>query len=177
MGFQLETTLDLLERTPALLSSWLRGLSGDLLAANEGPDTFSPHDVVSHLLQGEEEDWVPRMRIILEHGEARAFTPFERFAFRERHAGASTAALLERFAGLRRANLAEVRALELGTRELARTGIHPELGRVTLRELLATWVVHDQAHVAQIARVLTKHLGQHAGAWRAYFSMLAPGER
>lgn len=177
MGFRLETTLDLLARTPAMLSGWLRGLPEDLLAANEGPGTFSPHDVVSHLVQGEEEDWVPRLRIVLEHGEARAFEPFQRFAFRERNAGASTAALLERFAELRHANLSEVRALELGGRELALTGTHPELGRVTLQELLATWVVHDQAHVAQIARVLTGHLGEHVGAWRAYFSMLAPGER
>ena len=172
MGLRLEEALGLLERTPACLHAWLAGLPRALLEANEGPDTFSPHDVVSHLVHGEEEDWVPRARIILEHGEAAAFEPFDRFAFRARNAGQTTAALLARFARLRAGGLRAIRELELGPGDLARTGMHPELGRVTLEQLLATWAVHDQAHLAQIARVLGKRQGADVGPWRAYINLL-----
>ena len=173
MGLRLDEALEVLERTPACLQAWLAGLPGDLLAANEGPDTFSPHDVVSHLVHGEEEDWVPRARISLEHGEAVAFEPFDRFAFRERNAGQTTEALLARFAELRSDSLRAIRELELGPDDLAKTGLHPELGRVTLEQLLATWAVHDQAHTAQIARVLGKRYGEDVGPWRAYINLLA----
>jgi len=172
MGLRLEEALDVLERTPACLHAWLSGLPPALLEANEGPDTFSPHDVVSHLVHGEEEDWVPRARVILEHGEAVAFEPFDRFAFRERNAGQTIDALLARFAELRAAGLREVRELELGPDDLAQTGKHPDLGRVTLGELLATWAVHDQAHMAQIARVLGQRYGADMGPWRAYVNLL-----
>jgi len=172
MGLRLEEALAVLERTPACLQAWLSGLPGDLLAANEGPDTFSPHDVVSHLVHGEQEDWVPRTRIILQHGEAVPFQPFDRFAFRERNAGQTTEALLARFAEQRTANLRAIRELELGPADLAKTGRHPDLGRVTLEQLLATWAVHDQAHMAQIARVLGRRHGADVGPWRAYINLL-----
>jgi hypothetical protein len=173
MSLRIEEAMDVLERTPAFLKAWLEGLPRELLEADEGPDTFSPHDVVSHLVHGEEEDWVPRARIILEHGEAVPFEPFERFAFRERNAGRTTVELLARFAELRAESLRAIRELELGAADLLKTGMHPELGRVTLAELLATWAVHDQAHTAQIARVLGKHFGEHVGAWRAYINLLS----
>ncbi len=172
MAFELETALDVLRRTPATLRCWLSGLSTELLAADEGPDTFSPHDVLGHLVQGEEEDWLARARIVLEAGEERAFDPFDRFAFRERYAGRTTAELLDRFEGLRGENLEALRALSVSPTDLDRRGRHPELGPVTLRELLATWVVHDLSHLAQIARVLAKHHAADVGPWRAYLPIL-----
>ncbi|HZM51375.1 MAG TPA: DinB family protein, partial [Vicinamibacteria bacterium] len=120
-----------LERTPASLRALLDGLPDAWLLANEGPETFSPRDVIGHLIHGEETDWVPRMRIILEHGEAVPFTPFDRFAFRTASAGHSTSALLQRFAVLRGESLRAVAAMRLDAVVLARKGTHPGLGRVT----------------------------------------------
>jgi hypothetical protein len=169
--FQLASAVELLRRTPAVLDAWLGGLPDEWLSADEGPGTFSPLEVVGHLIHGERTDWMPRLRIVLAHGEARAFEPFDRFAQR---AGPPRAigALLDELARLRAANLAELAALDLGPAELARTGRHPELGVVTARELLATWVVHDQSHLRQIARVLAKRLAPDVGPWRAYLPVM-----
>lgn len=128
--------------------------------------------MVGHLVHGEETDWVPRARIILEHGEDRPFEPFDRFAQLTRFAGRSLDELLDRFAGLRRENLETVRSWRLTEEQLALAGRHPELGRVTLRHLLATWAVHDLNHLAQIARVMAKRYGEDVGPWRAYLSIL-----
>lgn len=172
MGFRLDEALAVLERTPAVLSAWLSDLPAPWLDANEGPETFSARDVLAHLISGEEDDWLPRARLILAHGEGKAFTPFDRFAFRERHGARSTAELLGVFARLRERNLTELRGLELGPRELALRGRHPELGTVTLEQLLATWVVHDLGHLAQIARVQAKRWSVEVGPWRAYLPVL-----
>ncbi len=161
-----------LERTPAALQALLEGLADSWLLANEGPDTFSPRDVIGHLIHGEETDWVPRMRIILDHGEAVPFTPFDRFAFRTASVGHSTSALLERFAALRRESLRSVGAMSLDGAALARTGTHPGLGRVTLGQLLAAWVVHDLGHVKQVARVMAGQYRQAVGPWRQYLTIL-----
>ncbi len=161
-----------LRRTPATLHAMLEGLSDSWLLANEGPDTFSPRDVIGHLIHGEETDWVPRMRIILEHGEAVLFTPFDRFAFRTASVGRSTSALLERFAALRRESLRAVGAMTLDGATLARTGTHPGLGRVTLGQLLAAWVVHDLGHVKQVARVMAGQYREAVGPWREYLTIL-----
>ncbi|HEY7410374.1 MAG TPA: DinB family protein [Vicinamibacteria bacterium] len=170
---QLSECLLLLQRTPAVLSTLLDGLPDDWVHADEGPETFSAHDVVGHLIHGEETDWLPRIRIVLEHGESRPFDPFDRFAFRERNRGVPLRALLDRFARRRDANLTEVRGLGLADR-LALTGTHPGLGRVTLGELLASWVVHDLGHLAQAARVLAKHHRADVGPWVEYMRILDP---
>ncbi len=164
--------LAILQQTPRTVAALLDGLPEELLCANEGPDTFSPKDVVGHLVFGEETDWVPRLRIILEHGPSRPFTPFDRTGFRTAHAGLGTAELRERFASLRGSNLAFVRDLRLTPEKLALPGTHPELGRVTLGELLATWAVHDLGHVTQISRVLAKQYRDQVGPWRAYLTIL-----
>jgi hypothetical protein len=164
--------LGLLDRTPTTLHTWLTGLPEAWIDANEGPETFSPRDVVAHLVQGEEDDWMQRLRIILEHGEDRVFDPFDRFDFRERFAGASTTELLDRFEVLRGENLAALHALGLGADDLLKTGTHPDFGRVTLGQLLSTWVVHDLGHLGQIARVLAKQLRDDVGPWRAYLPIL-----
>lgn len=172
MTFDLPETLDILGRTPAVVNALLRGTSGSWHAVNEGADTWSAFDVVGHLIHGEETDWVPRARIILEHGEGRPFELFDRFAQFRRFAGWSLDDLLDRFTELRLANLEIVRAWRLTDEQLALPGRHPELGPVTLRQLLATWAVHDLNHLAQIARVMAKRYTYEVGAWRAYLSIL-----
>jgi len=164
--------LAILRQTPLTVGALLDGLPEDLLGANEGPDTFSPRDVLGHLVFGEETDWVPRIRIILEHGPRRPFTPFDRTGFRAAYAGVGTAELLDRFASLRGSNLAFVTDLRLTPEKLALPGTHPELGAVTLGQLLSTWAVHDLGHVTQISRVLAKQYRDEVGPWRAYLSIL-----
>ncbi len=171
-SFDLSDTLDLLARTPTVLSALLRDTSESWHAAREGPNTWSAFEVVGHLIHGEETDWVPRARIILEHGESRAFEPFDRFAQFQRFAGWPLGELLYHFAELRSTNIKTVAGWDLGTEQLDLLGRHPELGSVNLRQLLATWVVHDLNHIAQIARVMAKRYTDEVGVWRAYLSIL-----
>jgi hypothetical protein len=175
VDLKLEEALEVLERTPGTLRSLLEGLPETWLVASEGEGTFSPLDVLGHLVDGEVTDWVPRMRIILEEGEARPFTPFDRFAFREKYLGWSAERLLEELARLRRENLALVRSLDLDGAVLASTGTHPELGRVTLQQLIATWVVHDLGHIRQIVRVMARQYTEAVGPWREYLPILDRG--
>jgi hypothetical protein len=172
MRFDLTEAIPVLERTPSVLRELLAGLPDGWIRATEGPDTWSPFDVVGHLIHGERTDWVPRMEIILHDGEARPFTPFDRFAQFEASRGKTLDELLDTFAGLRAANVARLRAHELIEADLDRRGRHPELGPVTLRELLATWVAHDLSHVAQIVRVMGRSYTEAVGPWRAYLPML-----
>ncbi len=172
MSFDLQDTLDILSRTPVVVGTLLRGTSASWHAVDEGPETWSALDVVGHLIHGEETDWVPRARIILEHGEDRPFEPFDRFAQFRRFAGWPLDSLLDRFAELRQANLEIVRNWRLSEEQLALPGRHPELGAVNLRQLLATWAVHDLNHIAQIVRAMAKRYTEDVGAWRAYLSIL-----
>ncbi len=172
MTFTLPESLDLLERTPPVLDALLRGTSASWHGINEGPETWSAFDVVGHLIHGEETDWVARARIILEEGEARAFDPFDRFAQFAKYGAWSLDDLLDRFAALRAENLQTVRDWALTEEQFALRGRHPELGPCTLRQLLATWAVHDLNHLAQIARVMAKRYTDDVGPWRAYLSIL-----
>ena len=164
--------LTVLERTPATLNALLGGLPAAWLEANEGPDTFSPRDVLGHLIHGEKTDWIPRLRLILSQGEAVPFTPFDRFGFRTESPPEPVQELLSRFASLRQENLREVRALVLDEETLRRTGMHPALGRVTLGQLLAAWVVHDLGHVKQVVRVMAGRYRETVGPWREFLSIL-----
>ncbi len=172
MEFELERTIEVLERTPRTLRSLLEDLPDAWTRGNEGPETFSPFDVLGHLIHGEETDWIPRTEIILEHGASRPFTPFDRFAFREVSQGKSLADLLATFETLREKNIASLKALDLGAEQLDLVGTHPELGSVTLRQLLATWTVHDLAHLGQIARVMAKQYGGEVGPWKEFLPVL-----
>jgi len=163
----------LLARTPRMLDTWLRGLPEGFLAANEGGDTWSPVDVIGHLIHGERTDWMPRIRRILEHGNSVAFEPFDRFAQLRESAGKSLPDLLDEFARLRAANVRELTALHLDDAALDRPGLHPSLGGVTLRQLLATWVAHDLDHVTQIARVMARQYADEVGPWRAYLRVIS----
>jgi hypothetical protein len=170
-AFDLAEALAVLERTPATLRALLSGLPPDWTTADEGPDTFTAADNLGHLIGGEETDWIPRARIILAQGAQRRFTPFDRFGFRKLQ-GRPLAELLDRFASLRAGNLATVRGWNLTADQLRLEGEHPDLGRVTLEQLLATWVVHDLGHLAQIARVMAKRYRVDVGPWRAYLPIL-----
>ena len=160
-----------LERTPQVLRALLSGLQGAWTTADEGPDTFSALDVVGHLIDGERQDWISRARTILEHGPQETFEPFDRFAFRTNFADLDLEQRLELFARERAACLEDLAALELDPEDLDRRGMHPELGEVTLGELLATWVTHDLAHIAQIARVMAHRYGDAVGPWKQYLSI------
>lgn len=160
-----------LTRTPETLRVLLGGLPDEWIRANEGPETFSPFDVLGHLIAGEETDWIPRVRRILEDGESKPFDPFDRFAMYEATRGKSAAELLDRFVEARRENLSALDALNLTDEQLELRGLHPGLGSVTLGQLLATWVMHDISHVTQISRVMSKQLGDSIGPWREYFSV------
>lgn len=176
MTFDLPRTLDLLARTPASLDHLLRDTDPAWHLATEGPETWSPKEVVAHLLQAEETNWVPRAEWILTQGEARPFPAFDRLAQRTRLPDQSLTQMLEAFAEQRARSLATVRGWNLKAAQLARRGHHPALGPVTLRQLLATWAVHDLSHLAQIARVMAKVEAQEVGPWRAYLPILAPRE-
>ncbi|MDX1419375.1 MAG: DinB family protein [Rubricoccaceae bacterium] len=172
MPFDFDDALAILARTPAVLDAWLRGLPDAWTRADEGPGTWSPYDVVGHLIHGEQTDWLPRTRILLDHGEARPFDPFDRFAQERESAGQPLDALLDRFAALRAQNLDGLRALGLTDADLARRGTHPELGLVTLEQLLATWTAHDLGHLSQIARVMAKRYRDAIGPWAAYLPVV-----
>jgi len=169
--FSVELGLEVLERTPAVLRALLQGLSPDWTNANEGPDTWSPYDVVGHLIHGERADWMTRVNIILQPGGG-TFHTFDRFAqFRESQ-GKSLSQLLDEFAAARRDSLAALRALALTDTDLDKTGTHPKFGAVTLRQLLSTWVAHDMDHLMQISRVLGKQLKDDVGPWTEYLRVV-----
>ena len=172
MEFAIGPSIEVLERTPAVLHALLGGVSDAWVSGNEGPDTFSPFDVVGHLIDGEETDWMPRARIILARRADPRFEPYDRFRHRARNAERTMASLLAELALLRAANLDELRSWALGPEELALRATHPGLGPVTLRELLASWVVHDLEHVAQAARVMAKQYGTEVGPWVPYLPVL-----
>ena len=171
--FVMEEAVAVLARTPAALDVLLRDLPEGWIVAHEGGNTWSPFDVIGHLIHGERTDWMPRARIILDHGEARAFEKFDRFAQFAASRGRPLASLLDEFAARRRENLRDLAALRLTEADLDRRGRHPELGGVTLRQLLATWVAHDLDHVTQIARVLARQYSDEVGPWRDYLRIIS----
>lgn len=172
MEFTLAQSREVLIATPMVLQAWLSGLSDPWIMSNYGQDTFSPYDVVGHLIHGERTDWIPRARIILEHGEATPFEPFDRYAMYAASLGKSMDELLKTFSELRNMNLELLDDMQLTLQDLQRTGMHPALGRVTLRQLLSTWVVHDLNHIAQIAKAMSHQYKEQVGAWKEYISIL-----
>ena len=172
MQFQLDQAKEVLSQTPAALSALLQGKSSEWLSARKTRESFSPLDVLGHLMHAEMTDWMPRIHIILEHRDAKPFDPFDRFAFQPLIAGRSLDELLAKFAALRQQSLDALDALAIGEAEFDLPGMHPALGRVTLRNLLATWVVHDLGHIAQIMKIMANEYRDAVGPWRAYTSIL-----
>ncbi len=170
--FSVAEATALLTNTPLALNALLRGLPDIWARRGEGNETWSAFDIVGHLIAGERTDWMPRVRIILEHGEARPFDPFDRFAQSKESQGQPIEHLLDEFARLRRENLAALGGLNLEAEDLSRRGTHPELGVVTLSQLLATWAVHDLTHLHQLSRVMAYQYRDAVGPWSAYLGVL-----
>jgi hypothetical protein len=172
MQFELRQATEMLAGTPGVLDALLRGKSAAWLNARKAPDAFSPMDVLGHLIHAENTDWIPRVRMILSYGDSRAFEPFDRFGFQELIAGKTVGELLDIFAACRRGCLQALSDLAVGDAELGLHGTHPELGRATMRELLAAWVVHDLGHIAQIVKTMAGEYREAVGPWRPYLSIL-----
>lgn len=172
MQFEVAHGIAILERTPHALRAMLLALPNAWTDATEGPDTWSPYVIIGHLIHGERTDWIPRAELILAQGANRRFTPFDRFAQLRESRGQSLADLLDEFARLREHSLATLSSWRLTDAQLALEGEHPELGTVSLRQLLSAWVVHDLGHVAQSARVMAKQYRDAVGPWRAYLPIL-----
>ena len=170
--FNLAETTAVLTRTPATVDAMLRGLPDKWVRCSEGRDTWSPFDIVGHLIVGERTDWMPRVRILLQSGEAQPFDPFDRFAQSRESQGKSLEQLLDDFTGLRSENLMVLRDLNLQREDFTRRGRHPALGVVTLSELLATWAVHDLTHLHQLFRVMAHQYREAVGPWSAYLGVL-----
>jgi hypothetical protein len=175
MEFRLEDALPVLRRTPGVMRELLRDLPERWTSVVEGPGTWTPFDVVGHLIHGERTDWVPRVEHILRHGDTSPFKPFDREAMLAASKGLTLGTLLDTFAALRAENLDRLVALNLTPADLSRRGLHPELGSVTLGQLLATWVAHDLGHVRQIVRVMARQYSEAVGPWRAYLSIVREG--
>lgn len=172
MTFDLQDAIEILSRTPLVFRALLHSHHEVWLRSTEGPETWSPFAIVGHLIHGERTDWIPRARTILDHGEAQPFEPFDRFAQFAASRGKTVEELLDTFAVLRAQNLNTLESWHLTPADLARRGTHPELGPVTLEQLLATWVVHDLGHIAQASRVMAKQYRDEVGPWRAYLPVL-----
>jgi DinB superfamily len=173
MNYSVEKACEILERTPVILRSLLSGLSPDWTMCNEGPDTFSPYDVIGHLIHGEQTDWVVRAKHILAVGTASPFEPWDRFAQFENSKGKTLEQLLSEFELLRQENMNWLRSVNLSEADLEKKGLHPVLGGVTLRNLLSTWVVHDLTHLAQVTRVMAKQYKEEIGPWKEFFRILS----
>ena len=172
MTYKVSHALEILEQTPKTLQSLLSNLSDDWIYCNEGDETWSAFDVVGHLIHCENTDWVPRLNIILNDAKDKTFEPFDRFAQFENSKGKTLKYLLEEFQQLRAKNLEYLKSLQLSDNELSLKGNHPELGEVSVKELLATWVTHDLGHIAQISRVMAKQYKSEVGPWVKYISIL-----
>lgn len=172
MEFNLTESIQILDKTPLVISNLLKDLPEAWVRTNEGGDTWSPYDVVGHLIHGEKTDWVPRTMIILGDNEDKTFEPFDRFAQFKNSRDKTLDQLLTEFHELRAENIQKLEALHIDEQALMKKGIHPEFGPITLKQLLAAWVVHDLGHIHQITRVMAKNYKIEAGPWPKYLAVL-----
>ena len=170
-AFNLNEAIEILERTPAVLEQLLTGLSDSWIYNNEGENTWSPFDIVGHLLHGEKTDWITRAKLVMKD-EQQTFEPFDRFAQLKDSQGKSIGQLLAEFKTLRTQNLETLKKMNISEDHLQKTGIHPNLGQVTLKELLSTWVVHDLGHIRQMTRVMAKQYKNELGPWEKYLPVV-----
>ncbi len=172
MKFDLNNSIEILEKTPKILEACLSELSDSWLKNNEGENTWSPYDIIGHLIFGEKTDWIIRAKIILSQSENKTFEPFNRFAQLKENQNKPISELLAEFKNLRESNLKELKSLNITDKDFKLKGIHPELGEVTLDQLLSAWVVHDLGHISQISRVMSKQYLKNVGPWKAYLGIL-----
>jgi len=172
MKFDLNQAISVLERTPGVLKQLLDNLSQEWTHKNEGKDTWSPYDVLGHLVHGEKTDWMPRLEIVLSDSENNTFEPYDRFAQFKMSKGKSLGNLLDEFERLRKQNLRNLKSKFLMSNDLTKEGIHPGLGPVTLNHMLSAWVVHDLGHIAQVSRVMAKQYKEEIGPWTQYLTIV-----
>jgi uncharacterized damage-inducible protein DinB len=172
MEFDLNKSVEIRSRTPEVLETLLAGLSEEWICCNEGQDTWSPFDVLGHLIHGEKTDWIARMEIVLSDAGEKTFSPFDRFAQFEESKGNDLSQLLEEFKSLRKRNLQILESKNITRQDLTKRGIHPVFGEVTLPHLLATWTAHDLGHIGQIVRVMAKQYAKEVGPWKEYLPIL-----
>jgi|ERR1043166_4299372 hypothetical protein len=172
MKFDLERATQILRQTPYSLQRMLEDLSPDWTQSEGNKENWAPYDVIGHLIHCEETDWIPRAEIILAQNGTRTFEPFDRFAQFERSKGRYLNDLLTEFSYLRNANVEKLIRWQLTPDKLALKAQHPELGEVTLEQLLSTWVVHDLGHIRQIVRYMAAKYKENVGPWKAYLSIL-----
>ncbi|MET3290599.1 UNVERIFIED_CONTAM: hypothetical protein ABID98_003169 [Brevibacillus sp. OAP136] len=172
MNVTLKEAIEILERTPQTLESFLSGLSNPWLECNEGDETWNPTEVIEHLIEGEKTNWIPRMEMILRDGESKPFPPFDRFAHLQENAERTIEQKLQEFKTLRQQNIAKLQELVDPEAHFELTGVHPAFGPVKARELLSTWVVHDLTHIAQIVRVMAERYRTDVGPWKEYLGIL-----
>ncbi len=172
MIYNINQAIEILEQTPKTLQQFLSNLSDDWIFCNEGGETWSAFDIVGHLIHGEKTDWITRTNIILNNSENKTFEPYNRFAQFENSKGKTLNDLLKEFTELRSKNLEYLKSLNISVEDFNLKAIHPELGEVTLKHLLATWVTHDLGHIAQISRVMAKQYKDQVGPWVEYISIL-----
>jgi hypothetical protein len=173
MEFDLKKSIDILSRTPYVLETLLDGINEEWIQTNEGEDTWNPFDIVGHLIHGDRTDWITRIEIILSDNPNKKFDSFDRFAQFEESKGKNLKQLLEEFKVLRKENIAVLKSKNINSQDLAKKGIHPAFGEVTLKQLLATWTTHDLGHLGQIARVMAKQYTQEVGPWKQYLPILS----
>lgn len=172
-SFNLNKCIEILSTTPSVLNSMLLNIGQEWHHCNEGNETWSPFDILGHLIHGEKTDWMVRLKIIIsDEADNKCFEPFDRFAQLKESKGKTLYNLLDEFKELRKNNLSELKSIPNLSNYINSTGIHPAFGSVTLKELIATWAVHDLNHIAQIARVLAKQLGAETGPWKAYLKII-----
>lgn len=172
MQFDIDKAIEVLERTPSVIKSLLSEISDEWTLNNEGENTWSPYDVVGHLVHGEKTDWMPRLEMVLANSETKTFEPYNRFAQFEMSKGKSLATLLSEFESFRKQNIDTLKAQNISEKDLSKIANHPSLGRVTLKNLLAAWVVHDLGHITQISRVMAKQYKDEIGPWSKYLTIV-----
>ena len=172
MKFDIDKSIEILERTPSVLFSMLYNISEEWSFCNEGVDTWSAYDILGHLIHGERTDWMARVDIILSDEQDKTFTPFDRFGQFQESKGKSMNQLIDQFVLLRKRNIEYIRFKKLTESDFLKTGIHPTFGKVTLAQLLSTWAIHDLNHLAQIARVMAKQYKSEVGPWSEFLRIL-----
>jgi hypothetical protein len=172
MKFEFNKSIELLQTTPSILRAWLDQLPLDWILSNEGEDSWSPFDVVGHLIHGEKTDWIARAEIILSDEADKEFEPFDRFAMFDDSKGKTIHELLSEFEDLRRQNIEQLRSMQITEADFDKTGLHPNLGVVTLRQLISTWVAHDLDHLGQISGIMARQYKEEVGPWREFLGIL-----
>lgn len=172
MNFRLNQSIEILEKTPFVIESYLSTLSEDWIKNNEGDNTWSPYNILGHLIFGEKTDWMIRIKTILGNSSNKLFEPFNRFAQLKDDQSKSIESMIHEFKHLRKKNIDELISLNITEKDLSCVGVHPEFGEVSLRQLLATWTVHDLGHIGQMVRVMAKQYSEEVGPWGEYLSIL-----